>query len=221
MHRKGDVAIASFTLKSSHGRFLVVEVWKRHPSRWRLAGGQAVPLYADPNIMSLSVDALETYAGTYSAGPGSSIEIQLADSGLTSVAPGGATKILKPEASDVFFTPGMPSGYPRFTTTFLHDHSGAIIGFSKNDILFRKVDRGSVPVGPDPVPGPLLLRDFKAYHQGDLVFATFFHDRDTDYYGQTLHQTFRSSEAWINDHGTWKMISSQGTQIQVRGAVAG
>jgi hypothetical protein len=214
-HRADDVAVTSFTLRTSAAGVRVVEVWHQQRGAWMLVAGQSIPLNPDPPTVDLSAALLGTYVGAYSAGPGSLARIDLGAAGLSFASQGGKPSPLAAMERDRFFTPGLPAGYLRPATQFKRDPSGTVTGFERNGIVYRRidaVDTAAVPASP-PAPGPLKLRDFTVRAFGNVAVATFFHDRDTPYYGQTLHQTYRSMEAWINHAGRWTMISSQGQQI--------
>src|ERR1700733_3163012 len=83
-------------------------------------------------------------------------------------------------------------------------------------LRYAKCEPSASPVAAaqSPPPGPLKLRDFVVSRSGDVAVAAFFHDRDTVYYGQTLHQTYRSMETWLHQGSAWKMVSSQGRAVQ-------
>jgi hypothetical protein len=49
---------------------------------------------------------------------------------------------------------------------------------------------------------------------GDIAVATFIHERVTQYDGQVLHTRYRSTETWVDRHGTWKMLALQSTQLE-------
>jgi hypothetical protein len=213
VHHTATVAVSSFSLATKAGRFVSVEIWSGKGGTWSLVAGQTIPLHHDPAIVVMSADTLNSYAGTYSAGPGSTVVISATADGLTSTPAGGKPRVLMPEAQDLFFVPGLPAGYLRQPSYFLRDSAGAVTGYRSNGIVFERTEASRIAAGPAPEPGPLKLRDFKLQQVGDVAVATFFHDRDTNYYGQTLHQTFQSMEAWIKEGSTWKMISSQGCQI--------
>ena len=213
VHHTATVAVSSFKLETGGKQFLSVEIWSLKGQTFRLVAGQTIALHQDPPSLALSAATLHSYAGVYSAGPGSTVVISATKDGLTSTAAGGKPRVLQPEAQDTFFTPGLAAGYLRQPVQFELDRVGQVSGYRSNGIAFKKIDGASVAAGPAPESGPLKLRDFRVRHVGDVAVAAFFHDRDTSYYGQVLHQTFQSMEAWVNEGGTWKMISSQGCQI--------
>jgi len=214
VHHTDDVAVCSFTLHAGDAAFLAVEIWRREGPTWALVGGQAAPLYVDPPVAPVPAETLDRYAGAYSAGPGSLATIARDGDGLTYAANGGKPSSLKPLNHDTFFGPGLPAGYARTHTTFLRDATGQVAGFERLGIVYRRVDpaKAAGPFTP-LVLGDLKLRAFVVHRTGDVAVAAFFHDRDTPLYGQVLHQTYRSMEAWIARDGVWKMISSQGREM--------
>ena len=213
-HHSADVAVVSFTLQAGDAQFLGVEIWRRRAARWRLMGGQTIPLYQDPPAIALSAEALDAYVGAYSAGPGSVAIITRDGDALASATGAAQPSGLKPEARDLFFAPGLPSGYLRPRSRFQRDKDGRVTGFTRNGVVYARVDpAGAGRAGPAPTPGPLKVRDLVLRRSGDIAVAAFFHDRDTPYYGQVLHQTYRSMETWVKRGRAWKLISSQGRQM--------
>lgn len=214
LHHADNVAVSSFTLQAGGAEFLAVEIWHRGSSGWLIAGGQSIPLYRDPATMAVPRETLDAYTGMFSAGPGSVVAISLTGKSLTANSGGGGPSPMVPESHDLFFTPGLPRGYLRPHYAFTRDAKGHVSGYLRNGIIFRRVDPATAgTAAPTPRLGPLKLRDFAVHHTDDLAVAAFYHDRDTPYFGQTLHQRYRSMEAWIKRGDTWKMISSQGRQM--------
>ena len=214
VHHTSNVAVTSFTLRAGDRDYLAVEAWYERGPSWRLIGGQTIPLYVDPPVAVLEPHSLDDYPGTYSAGPGSVVVLRRVGDELTATSGAAPPGRLRAEAADLFFTPGLPRGYLRPRDRFRRDPSGHVAGFTRNGIVFARVDPGAAgTAGPAPQPGLLRLRDFTVHHTDDVAVAVFFHDRDTPYFGQTLHQTFRSMETWVRRGDAWKMISSQGRQL--------
>lgn len=214
VHHDHNVAVASFILQAGESRFLAVETWNFRASHWKLMGGQTIPLYVDPPAVDLSENELDDYVGTYSAGAGSLAAISRDGKALSVTIQGSKPIVLRPSARDRFFIPDQPTGYVRPSTDFRRNADGRVIGYVRNGIEYTRVDNAA-PDAPlaMPEPGPLKLRDFVVLHTDDVAIATFFHDRDTPYYGQVLHQTFHSMETWVKRGSSWKMISSQGCQV--------
>ena len=212
LHHTNDVAAASFVETVGSASFRVVEAWHRDRDAWTLVGSETIPLHKDPATVVLPPAALDDYVGQYSAGPGSEVSVARDGDHLTTSANAAKPMPLATEARDVFFTPGLPSGYLRPRAVFQRDANGTVTGYTRNGIVLHKIEKADGPDTP-VVPGRLVLRDFIARRTGDVAVASFFHDRDTPYYGQTLHQTYRSMEIWIKRGDAWKMISSQGCQM--------
>ncbi len=214
LHHAADVAVASFTLQTGPSRVLAVEIWHRGDGGWRLIGGQTIPLYVDPAAAALPREALDGFVGAYSAGPGSVVVIARSGDSLTANAGGGHTASMVPQSLDLFFTPGLPAGYPRPLYAFRRDPMGHVCGYTRNGVVYSRVDPAAAGApAAAPPPGILTLREFRVLHVGDVAVAAFYHDRDTPFFGQNLHQTFRSMETWIQRGDSWKMISSQGRQM--------
>jgi hypothetical protein len=223
LHSSGDIAVTSYTEDQAiryngqtlTNKFLTVATWIKRGSEWKLAGSGTTPLHQDPASLALSEDALTEYAGTYSAGPGSTVVISKSGSELVSATNGGKPLPIAAAARDSFFNPGTPAGYVRTRTAFQRDAAGHISGYVNKGLTYTRINasqQGS-PVAAPLQPGPLKLRDFVVHDSGDVAVAAFFHDRDTPCYGQVLHQTYRSMETWIKHGSEWKMIASQGQAL--------
>jgi len=227
LHHSGDVAVSSFVddqVVHYPGQildyqFLSVETWIKRGAVWKLIGSGTIPLHQDPPAATLPASVLNDYAGTYSAGPGSAVTISQDGSTILSSSNGGKAAPLTAEFRDVFFRPGLPQGYARPRIIFQRDASGQVTGYLNGGVVLTKTPSAPPQSSPGPAsspppPGPLVLRDFVVRHSGDIAVASFLHDRDTPYYGQDLHQTYRSIETWIKRGTAWKMITSQGRQMQ-------
>jgi hypothetical protein len=241
VHHQGHVAVSSFVADQRVGydgqpleyKFLTVGTWIEHGTAWKLMGSETIPLHQDPTAVKLPPDTLAGYAGTYSAGPGSSVVISVDQDAILLSTNGAKGSALKAEFRDIFFKPGLPSGYAPPRIIFQRDASGAISGYVNNGMRYSRsagvaaTPAPSTPTAPSttaapstaaaptaPPLGPLKLRDFVVEHYADVAVAAFFHDRDTPYYGQVLHQTYRSMEAWHRQGAAWKMIASQGRALQ-------
>jgi ketosteroid isomerase-like protein len=231
LRHAGDMAVASFTEDQTlrHGGQVVddtsitVETWIRRGASWKLLASQTVRKHRDPPTTILPADALNDYVGAYSAGAGANVIISRDGDALTSSRNGAKPVPLAAEARDIFFASGEAPGYPRQRFTFQRDASGRVTGLvsrirGAGDLVAAKVDSAgaqgeSVAAGP-VIPPTLILRDFVARHVGDIVVATFLHDKVTHIGAVTLHTTFRSSETWFRRGGAWKIIASQGRELQ-------
>jgi hypothetical protein len=215
VHHTDDVAITSFTLKTATTKVLAVEIWRARGPKWLLVAGQTISLNTDPPAAALPDRALEAYVGVYSAGPGSVARVARDGPAITLALGEGKSGALTAERLDRFYTPGLPAGYLRPHCAFFRGADGSVAGFERSGILYHRIDPADVGApAPSPPPGALKLRAFKVRQFGDLAVAAFYHDRDTPVYGQVLRQTYRSMETWIHRDGGWKMISSQGRQIE-------
>jgi hypothetical protein len=98
------------------------------------------------------------------------------------------------------------------TKAYERNAGGQVTGYVSRGLVYTK-NAAATPSGATPPPGPLVLRDFIVHHTDTVAVATFFHDRDIPNYGQTMHQTSRSSETWIKRGTEWKLLASQGRQL--------
>jgi hypothetical protein len=224
LHHQGDVAVTSYVTDQSvrYGtqaasyRFLAVDIWIKHGAAWKLIGSETIPLHIDPPAQGLPAEQLNEYTGNYSAGPGSSVAITREDDKILVASNGGKPSALNAEIRDVFFRPGVPAGYAPPRIIFHRDANGLVSGYDNGGLRYARSPSpaSTGAVSPPPPMGPLKLRDFVVSRSGDVAVAVFFHDRDSNYYGQILHQTYRSMETWLKQGSAWKMISSQGRAIQ-------
>jgi uncharacterized protein DUF4440 len=235
LHHQDGVAVSSFVAdqlvrydgQTLDYKFLSVETWIKRGTAWKLIGSETIPLHQDPPAIALSQDALRGYAGTYSAGLGSSVVVSVDEGAIVLATNGAKGAALRPEFRDVFFKSGLPPGYASPRIIFQRNANGLVSGYLNRGLIYSKSEPAAAPASAAPASaapasaapatpplGPLKLRDFVVHHSGNVAVAAFFHDRDTPYYGQVLQQTYRSMETWIK-HGTaWKMIASQGRAMQ-------
>jgi ketosteroid isomerase-like protein len=224
MHSSDNIAVSSFVNNQvTHyadetltEKYLSVETWIKRDTQWKLLASETTLLHQDPPVLALPADAWNEYIGNYSAGPGSVVTITR-DGNLLGVNINGTrAPSLAAEVRDVFFTPNLPPGYERPRFTFQRNAGGQVTGYLSRGLVYTKnvaaAQNGTTPT-PTPPPGPLVLRDFIVHHTDNVAVAIFFHDRDTPIYGQTMHQTYRSTETWIKRGTEWKLIASQGRQL--------
>jgi ketosteroid isomerase-like protein len=227
LHRAGDVAVASFiddqTIQIGgqvlRNKFLAVETWYKRGATWKLIGSQTIPLNQDPSRATLADDALTEYPGTYTAGPGATATIARDGDALTLSTNGAKPAPFVAEFRDVFFTPSQQSGYPRQRLIFQRDAGGQVTGYISRargvgNIEWTKAVAAPGEATADARRSTLTLRDFTVHHAGDVAVATFLHDKVTEQYGQVAHTIFRTTEAWIKRGSSWKMIASQGCELQ-------
>jgi hypothetical protein len=174
-------------------------------------------LHQDPSGVTLSADQLNQYSGAYSIAPGHAVTIVRDGDALRRISDAG-NDLLHAEVRDIFFAPGSPSGYARRRIIFHRDVSGRVSSYETAGLVFTRTqstgEQNGNTVPAAPTPGRLVLRSFVVHRSGDVAVATFFHDRDTNYYGRLMHETFRSSESWVLRGTEWKMIASQGRLLQ-------
>jgi hypothetical protein len=223
LRHTSDVAVASFTLETRHTRFLAVATWVKRGTMWKLIGSQTIPLNQDPAAMALGSEEMNDYVGTYTSGPGSSVAIFREGDTLAASNNGTKPVRLAAEAHDVLFVSGQPPGYPRPRLSFQRDQKGNIVGYMNripglgNLLRFKKAASAPEDSGTAEKPSissTLTLRDFIVHSSSDVAVATFLHDKVTRYNGQALRTTFRSTETWIRRGTEWKMIASQGRELQ-------
>jgi ketosteroid isomerase-like protein len=229
LRQSGDAAVAAFydtrTVRDGARTFtrrsLTVETWIQRGTAWKLFGSQTIAVHQDPPLVSVPSDEFNDYVGMYTAGPGYAIAISRDANGLLSSVNGAKPTPLGAQARDAFFVLGITTGYPRPTIVFQRDANGHVTGCVKRvggagTIVLTKagpVPAQSGPAVPTDISSTLALRDFVVHRSGDVAVATFLHDKVTHYNGLVLHATFRSSETWIERGTQWKMLSSQGREL--------
>jgi hypothetical protein len=80
---------------------------------------------------------------------------------------------------------------------------------SKHDIV-----TGAAPP-PKGVSNTLTQSDFHVALHGAVAVTSFTDNATFNTYGQIAHDSFRSTEVWLQEHGTWKMISSQTVEVPI------
>ena len=121
-----------------HQTFRSAETWIKRGTEWKMIASQGQQLMPDPPTATLSAAELDSYAGTYAAGPGYTVRIARAGSALTASMNGEKFVPLNATVRDVFFTPGAP----RVRLIFQRDAKGRITGYlrrrDERDLLFHK-----------------------------------------------------------------------------------
>lgn len=74
---------------------------------------------------------------------------------------------------------------------------------TKKDLL---EGAGPAPAG---ISKTLTQTDFTVQLHGTVAVTSFTDELNEDFHGQPFHARFRSTEVWLNEHGRWRMISSQ------------
>ena len=222
LHSSGDIAATSFVNEqvthysgtTLNEKYLSVETWIKRGTKWKLLASETTLLHQDPPALTLPDGVWNDYLGAYSAGPGSAVAITRDRNLLGINVNGKKAPSLAAEVRDVFYTPGQAPGYDRQRIVFQRDAAGQVTGYVSRGLIYTKsagaIQGGATTTAP---PGPLVLRDFIVHHTDNVAVATFFHDRDTPFYGQTMHQIYRSMEIWIKRGTEWKLIASQGRQM--------
>jgi len=225
LHYSGDVAVSSFTNdqvvdyggQSVDYKFLSVEIWIMRGTRWKLIGSETIPLHQNPPAVNLSSDELAAYVGEYSDGAGLTVTVSRDGDSLVSSVNGEKSSPLVAESRDVFFRPDTQPGYGRKRILFHRDASGHVIEYVNRNLVLKRSDSSASSRSDAPLPGvssSLTLRDFVVRRSGDVAIATFLHDRVANYHGHTINATYRSMEAWVMRDQDWRMIASQGRELQ-------
>jgi ketosteroid isomerase-like protein len=80
---------------------------------------------------------------------------------------------------------------------------------SKHDIV-----AGASPP-PAGTRNTLVQSDFHVALHGDVAVTSFTDNATFARYGQIAHDSFRSTEVWLREHGSWKMVSSQTIEVPI------
>jgi ketosteroid isomerase-like protein len=110
------------------------------------------------------------------------------------------------------FSDASASGDAAVLNRYLDEHvvfmneDGSIA--SKKDI----VDGASAPA--KGVSNSLKQNDWGFELHGNVAVTRFTDELSEDYHGQPFHEKFRSTEVWLNEQGSWRMISSQTMALQ-------
>src|ERR1700733_3994235 len=226
LHHTGDVAVSSFISdqavdyggQSVDYKFLSVEIWILRATRWKLMGSGTIPLHQNPPAMSLPADALAAYVGEYSDGAGLAVTISQDGNALASSVNGEKPTPLVAESRDVFYRPDEHPGYARKRIVFGRDASGRVTEYVNRKLVLKKSEStgasSQFSAALPAVSSSLTLRDFVVQRSGDVAIATFLHERVANFHGHAVNSTYRSMEAWVQRDGNWRMITSQGRELQ-------
>jgi len=81
------------------------------------------------------------------------------------------------------------------------------------DIATKKDIVGTAPAAPAPKPAAnatvLVQSDWNLQLHGDVAVTSFTDNATFRFHEQVRHARFRSTEVWLKEAGTWRMISSQ------------
>ena len=145
--RYGDVAVTTYINDEGldfHGqhiqtKFRSTETWVLRPDGWKIVASETLAALDDPPAVVLPPAKLADYAGTYALTPEIKAVLRVDDATLISHRDGRPESELKPEAPDLFFTPGSP----RSRRVFLRDASGRVTGYADrregHDIVWKRV----------------------------------------------------------------------------------
>lgn len=240
LHQRGNVAVASFVdeqvIHSSpmgeHAQVLTlkhlfVQTWLRHGSAWKLFASHAIPLHQDPAPANLPESLWIEYAGSYQVAPGVVAVVKRDGAGLISSTNGAKPVRYVAESVDVFYGPGMPTGALRPRIFFQRDAAGHVAGYvSSSGVVLTRLDDALTgapvvpvvpvaPVAPVAVTSAILpARDLVVHRAGNVAIASFVHERVTQYHGQELHTNYRSSETWVKQGSSWKMLTLQSRAME-------
>ncbi|HEY8026340.1 MAG TPA: hypothetical protein VIF60_17370 [Burkholderiaceae bacterium] len=230
LHQRGNVAVSSFVDEqvnhpspmAEHGqislKYLLVQTWRRHGSAWKLFGSHTIPLHQDPAPAALPESLWNEYAGAYQVAPGVVAVLKRDGEGLTSSTNGAKPVRYVPESVDVFYSPGMPAGALRPRIFFQRDAAGRVAGYvSSGGVVLHRLDDALtvVPAAPAGITSAILpARDLVVHRAGNVAIASFIHERVTQYYGQELHTNYRSTETWVKDGSSWKMLTLQSRAME-------
>lgn len=91
-----------------------------------------------------------------------------------------------------------------------------VVFMSEDGTLSSKHDIVAVAAPPPKgVSNTLVQSDFHVALHGNVAVTSFTDNATFHTYGQTAHDTFRSTEIWLNEQGGWKMVSSQTIEVPV------
>jgi hypothetical protein len=206
--------------QSVEERSLAMDVWLKQASDWKLIESQIIPLNQDPVVANAQPGALDDYVGTYAAAPNFSVAVSHDGQALALSTNGGKPVQVAPEATDIFFVPGLESGVRRSRIVFQRDAAGAITGYvSSRGLALKRFT--AAPAASDA--GAALnvtssvapASDLLVRRLGALAVTSFIHDRVTRYPGQALHTQYRSTEAWVRQPNGWKMLTLQSLELPI------
>lgn len=133
-----------------------------------------------------------------------------------------ATVHLRAEVRDLFIDAAPKSTGARLVLRliFSRDAEGRVTGYvmrlpALGDLAFTKGIVAGVPNGARQGISTVLKPPPKIVfrHFGDVMIASFVHERVTSLQGVVMHTEFYATEAWIRRGRQWKMITSQGNEV--------
>jgi hypothetical protein len=142
----GDSAVSTevddeheiFHGQNIHALYRATATWTRVSGDWKLIAIQTIALRQDPPAVELPGALMDTYVGTYRAGPSYTYTITQSEGRLYGATNDNKPVEIKAEIADVLFTPGQP----RTRKIFRRDVAGKVTGFvsrrEERDVVFTK-----------------------------------------------------------------------------------
>ncbi|HEX8958052.1 MAG TPA: nuclear transport factor 2 family protein, partial [Burkholderiaceae bacterium] len=202
-----------------HFRSRVIDTWAMLDGQWKLCARHAAPLFDDAATVKLPDAAMDAYTGSYAIGPGAKAVLARDGALLVSLVNAGKPTRYAAELPDMFYALGSSPGSARTHLVFRRDANGEIAGYTSSSGL--RLERVEAPAtAPDVAQGGsveshvLPAAHLVVHRFGDMAVATFIHERVTQFYGQTLHTEYRSTETWVKRGESWKMLALQSRALE-------
>ena len=77
-----------------------------------------------------------------------------------------------------------------------------------NEVLTKDELIKQIEPLPPGISGNVKVTDFRLQRDGNTAIATYIADETENYHAQILHTKYRTTDAWQQRGGTWRMISS-------------
>lgn len=111
------------------------------------------------------------------------------------------------------FSDASASGDAKALDQLLDDR---VVFMGEDGTLSSKHD---IVAGASPPPAgthnTLVQSDLQVALHGDVAVTSFTDNATFASYGQTAHDSFRSTEVWLREQGSWKMVSSQTIEVPI------
>jgi ketosteroid isomerase-like protein len=224
VHHDGRTAVATYIDDRAtryggqilHFRSRVIDTWVRQDGQWKLFATHATPLFDDAPVLTLPSAAIDAYAGSYAIGAGARVVISRDGETLVSSMNGGKPTRYAAELPDVFYAMGSSPGSARTRLYFRRNAAGRVTGYaSSSGLTLERDDTAASDMPAQSIESQVLPAAHLVAHRfGDTAVATFIHERVTQFYGQTLHTQYRSTETWVKRGDTWKMLALQSRALE-------
>jgi hypothetical protein len=145
-HIEGGLAVLGYDMDESEtifgqtmtARYHATDTWMRRKGQWQIIASQVLRYYEDPAPGKVDLSRLSKYAGEYELAPGNTLTVSSDGKQLHRQRGEHPAEILIPEATDIFFRPGVEG---RILFRFAADgRVDALIDRRNNeDILWRKI----------------------------------------------------------------------------------